>query len=281
MATYVIGDIQGCYRTLRLLLEEIGFRPSKDQIWLVGDIVNRGPGSLQALRWAYELSGKGRLTTVLGNHDLHLLAVAEGLRKSREGDTLEDILEARDRDDLLEWLRHRPLLFRKGKKVLVHAGLAPDWDIERAEDLAHEGESALSGRHYRSVLERLNGRPVTQWRDSLTGPDRINAILQVFTRIRTCTTTGHLCLGYGGPPKKAPRGCIPWYQVPGRSSARHTIFFGHWAALGLHIGKRVRALESGCVWGNEMTAYRLKDSKVFQVPCAEPELQKNRSKSRA
>ena len=262
MATYVIGDIQGCFTTLERLLERIGFDPARDRIWITGDLVNRGPQSLEVLRWASALGD--RVITVLGNHDLHLLARAAGVRKPKMSDTLDAILEAADRDVLLDWLAHRPLLHRENDAVLVHAGLLPEWSIELAEALAWEGQDALRSRDRARTLTSLyyKRRP-NQWSRGLKGHGRLQLIFDGFTRLRTCSERGELCLDYSGPPQGAPRGCKPWYELR-PAGEKVTFFFGHWAALGLYRGERAIGLDSGCVWGGALSAYRLEDGTVFQ-----------------
>ena len=266
MPTYVIGDIQGCYRTLRRLMERIGLRREEDRLWFVGDLVNRGTGSLEALRWVREMGD--RAVTVLGNHDLHLLGVADGPRKKSPRDTLDGILAAPDRHELLGWLRNRPLLHREGAHVLVHAGILPSWSIEKAERLAHEAEEALRGAIYPKILKALSKRPPNRWQEGLKGIPRIMAILAAFSRLRSCSPNGAMQLGFTGPPDQAPPGHIPWFRLRPRQSAQTTIYFGHWSALGLHQQDGVRALDTGCVWGGTLTALRLEDGKLFQEPCA-------------
>jgi len=241
MATYVIGDVQGCFITLERLLARIGFDASSDRIWLAGDLVNRGPNSLEVLRWAKR--NEGRVVTVLGNHDLHLLASAAGTRAPSPRDTFADVLEAPDRDELLSWLGRRPLLHREGEHFLVHAGLSPQWSFDAIEDLAREAEQGLREG-------RLD--------------DRLRGILATLTRMRTCRANGDMC-DFAGPPASAPAGCESWFErvdVPDGS----TVFFGHWAALGLYRGRNVVGLDTGCVWRRSLTAIRLEDRLVFQEP---------------
>ncbi|MEA2693714.1 MAG: hypothetical protein QOJ16_3101 [Acidobacteriota bacterium] len=266
MATYVIGDVHGCFDTLKRLLSRIGHSPRQDRLWLVGDLVNRGPRSLAVLRWAAEQGGD-RLVTVLGNHDLHLLARAAGLAKERRRDTLEAILAARDRDDLLAWLRGRPLLHREGGHVLVHAGLLPDWTIEDAETLAREVERELQGEKGDRLLASLRDELPGPWQAALSGAARRRLALAAFSRLRTLTPKG-LC-DFSGPPDQAPDGCTAWFEVPGRKSRGTTLLFGHWAALGFMKKDGVIALDTGCVWGRALTALRLEDGKVFQVAAEE------------
>lgn len=260
MSTYAIGDIQGCFRTLEGLLERVGFDPARDRLWLVGDLVNRGPRSLEVLRWAVGLGD--RLVAVLGNHDLHLLATAAGDRKPRRLDTLEAVLAAPDREALIDWLRRRPLLHREGDTVLVHAGLARDWTVEEAAAQAAAASTALSAPDWQAFLGRYyGGRP----------QDAVEAAL--YEAIRTLTTVraireadGALVSSFSGPPAERPAGTVPWFEAPGRRSAEAQVVFGHWAALGLHRAPNVVALDSGCVWGGPLTAWRLEDGAIFQEP---------------
>jgi bis(5'-nucleosyl)-tetraphosphatase (symmetrical) len=269
MAIYAIGDVQGCFLTLTRLLERFRFDPQADRIWLVGDLVNRGPRSLEVLRWAMGLGD--RLTTVLGNHDLHLLAVAAGVRELKPRDTLSAILEAADRDELLGWLSHRPLVHFEGPFLLVHAGLLPSWSASQARSLAREVERELASerqsRFLHSIYRAREEPPL--WDVKLTGAPRLRVITDALTRLRTCTRDGRMCLDFTGPPDAAPRGCIPWYDVPDRKSLSHTIVCGHWAALGLHLRDGLLALDSGCVLGGTLSGVRLEDREVFQEPMAD------------
>ena len=273
MATYAIGDVHGCAVTLERLLRRIGYRRGSDRLWLVGDLVNRGPGSLAVLRWAAE-QGEG-LVAVLGNHDLHLLARAAGLAKARRRDTLEAVLEAPDRDDLLAWLRARPLVHREGGWLLVHAGVLPEWTPSRVGNLAREVEGELQGDlagragRARRLLSTLREPPLVPWRDDLPGNIRRRLALAAFTRLRTMDARGRLCDAFSGPPAQAPAGCRPWFEAPGRASLQESILFGHWAALGLHLTDGLAGLDTGCVWGGALTALRLDDRRVFQEPAAE------------
>jgi bis(5'-nucleosyl)-tetraphosphatase (symmetrical) len=264
MPTYAIGDIQGCYRTLAKLLGRIEFDPLKDRLWLVGDLVNRGPRSLETLRWAYEHDAS--ITAVLGNHDLHLLACAAGLRKPKQNDTLDSVLTAPDAPELLEWLRGRPFLHREDRFVMVHAGLLPAWTLTEAESHAGTLASALQSPAYLDVLTAIYSK--TSSNGAETASDW-RSLANVFTRIRMCARDGEPLYEYSGPPDRAPRGHIPWFQFPRRRHDDVTLLFGHWAALGLHLAHGVAALDSACVWGGPMTAVRLPGLAVFQEPNAE------------
>lgn len=266
MATYAIGDIQGCFNSLRQLLNRISFNPKIDTLWLVGDLVNRGPDSLATLRFVKDLGTSVR--PVLGNHDLFLLAAAEGIVALRPKDTIHDILAAEDRADLIDWLRRQPLHQREGLFFMVHAGLLPQWTIEEAAGLAQEVEMVLSGPGYRTFLQQLFHGPTAQWSPSLKGAERLVSIARVFTKLRTCTPTGEIS-NFSGPPEEAPAGFTPWFRIPDRRSRGVTIITGHWAALGLHMEPDILAIDSGCVWGRRLTAVRLEDRTVHQVDYAD------------
>jgi bis(5'-nucleosyl)-tetraphosphatase (symmetrical) len=267
VATYAVGDVQGCYLTLRRLLECCRFDPGQDRIWLVGDLVNRGPRSLEVLRWARDLGE--RLVTVLGNHDLHLLGRALGARKAKADDTLDPVLAAPDAADLLAWLRTRPLLHREGSHVLVHAGLQPAWSLEEAEAAARDLGRSLAGPEATRILASLKRRDSPAWRSRLAPSVRLTIALQTFVLMRTCGEDGRLCHGFSGPPESAPRGCMPWFDHEPWRGGDVTVVCGHWARLGLRIRRNLLALDTGCVWGGPLTAIRLEDREVFQVGLAD------------
>lgn len=267
MATYAIGDLQGCYSSLQQLLELIGFNAARDRLWLVGDIVNRGPDSLAALRFAKE-SGDA-VTMVLGNHDLHLLMAAAGAANTHASDTLQPILSAPDRNELLFWLRHQKLLHQDGDYVMVHAGLLPGWSVTQAAQLAQEVECALRKENFQKVLSRLYGNKPNYWHDGLTGDERLRVIVNAMTRMRICTPEGKMSFSYKGDAQVIPDGYLPWFEVPARASQNVTVICGHWSALGLKIKHNLIALDTGCLWGGSLTAIRLDDRKIFQVPCAQ------------
>lgn len=265
MAIFAIGDVQGCFSTLEALLARLPYDATRDRLWLVGDLVNRGPRSLDVLRWAV---GRSDLVTVLGNHDLHLLARAAGVRKKKQRDTLEEVLGAPDRETLLEWLAHRPLLHREGPWVMVHAGLLPAWDLERAERLARDLEALLRGCDRQQLLEAW-GREAGPdgWSDELTPARQRLVALRAFTLLRELRADGSMEPDYNGPPKLAPAGLVPWFDAPRRAWAGEArVVFGHWAALGLHRGPDALGLDTGCVWGGTLTAVRLEDGAVWQEP---------------
>jgi len=267
MATYAIGDIQGCYRPLLKLLDNCGYDARRDELWLVGDLVNRGPDSLKTLRFVRDL-GEGAIC-VLGNHDLHLIAVAAGQAKLRKDDTLDEILRASDRDDLVDWLRRRPLMHQREAYAMVHAGLLPQWSVGNALALAGEVEQLLRGPHYADLLAHMYGNDPDHWDPSLTGFARLRVIVNAMTRMRVCTAEGRMDLRFNGSPQNAPPGMLPWYDVPPLASRDATVIFGHWSALGLMLQPDVVGLDSGCLWGRQLSALRLDDRRVFQVSCAE------------
>jgi bis(5'-nucleosyl)-tetraphosphatase (symmetrical) len=265
MATYAIGDVQGCDDALQRLVEQIRFNPASDRLWFVGDLVNRGPDSLKVLRYIKNLGASA--VVVLGNHDLFLLAIAEGIATSRQEDTLQAILAAPDRDELLAWVRRQPLLYREDPFVLVHAGILPQWSIDEAEKLAHEVETGLRGPFYKAVLRALYPSKHLQWSSDLTGPTRLATIIKVLTRLRACSAEGLMESSYSGPPDHIPAGFLPWFRIENLERRDTTIICGHWASLGLYCKDNVLAIDSGCVWGRQLTAMRLEDREVFQVPC--------------
>lgn len=266
MSTYAIGDIQGCYHSFRQLLEHIHFDVRQDRLWLVGDLVNRGSGSLEVLRWVYD--HQSSIVTVLGNHDLHTLAVAEGFVAATKGDTLHALLDAPDRDELLGWLRRQSMVHAEYGYLIVHAGLLPQWTEEQALALGAEVEHALRSPHYRNFLAHMYGNLPNQWDKALAGQDRLRLITNAMTRLRICTPGGAMDFSFKGGLQDLPSGYVPWFDVPGRKSAGNTIIFGHWSALGLQQRDNLFAIDSGCLWGGELTALRLDDRKIFQVPCS-------------
>ncbi len=272
MSTYAIGDIQGCYTELHRLLEVIQFNPKEDLLWCTGDLVNRGPHSLEVLRFIKQLGN--RAITVLGNHDLHLLAVArEHTDYLHPQDTLKPVLQAADGEELIDWLRRRPFLHHDADLglTLIHAGLPPQWDLLQARQCACEVEETIRGPKYYKYLANLYGDIPDKWSNNLTGWDRLRFITNCFTRLRYCNAKGKLALKKKGPPgtEKFNNGeYIPWFLVPNRASQEMQIIFGHWSTLGYYAGNGVYALDTGCLWGGMLTALRLEDRMLFQVPCA-------------
>ncbi len=270
MSTYAIGDIQGCFEPMQALLEQIDFNPSRDRLWFTGDLVNRGPHSLETLRFVKGLGDAA--ITVLGNHDLHLLAVwRDRQRYFRNNDTLGPIFEADDGEELLEWLRHQPLMHHDAELgiSMVHAGLPPQWDIDEAMSRAHEVEAVLRGERFEGFLEHMYGNQPAKWHEELEGWERLRFIVNSFTRLRYCTAKGKLEFNNKGTPGEQDEKLLPWFQVPGRRSADSPIVFGHWSTLGLLIEDDIKGIDTGCLWGGQMTALRLEDGEVFQWQCPE------------
>ena len=266
MSTFAIGDVQGCHDELRELLDRIRFDLTRDRLWFVGDLVNRGPRSLETLRFVRSLGESA--VAVLGNHDLHLLVVASGVRQPHRGDTIDDILNAPDRDELLAWLRSRKLMHADGSYAMVHAGLLPQWTIARALELASEVESVLRSADYPELMRRMYGNEPAEWSDGLSGFDRLRVIINAMTRLRLCDARGRMEFKHKLGPANMPPGCLPWFDVPGRASADTPIVCGHWAALGLMERTDVISIDTGCVWGRTLTAVRLDDRAMFHCDCA-------------
>lgn len=257
MALFAIGDVQGCYDDLMRLLERVHFDADEDQLWFTGDLVNRGPHSLSVLRFVKELGDSA--VSVLGNHDLHLLAVAAGTARKRKNDTLDELLASPQRDEYLDWLRHRPLMHHDAALgyTLVHAGLPPQWDLKQAQACARELESALRGPGCAEFLRHMYGDEPRRWDPDLKGMDRLRFIVNCFTRLRFCRRTGDLDLKSKGAPGTQPEGYLPWFEVPDRASAGLHLLFGHWSTLGDISRHDVYPLDTGCVWGGRLTALRL------------------------
>lgn len=268
MARYAIGDIQGCCDELQALLQRCKFSVDRDELWFVGDLVNRGPKSLETLRFVRSLGAAA--TVVLGNHDLHLLALAFGSRrKPKDGDTLDAILAAPDRDQLLEWLLGRPLaVFDEPRgDMLVHAGLAADWTPRAAAKLAREVEAVLR-EDARTLFDAMYGNKPDQWSDKLRGMDRLRFVINVFTRMRYCRADGSIDLKMKAAPGEQPEDLMPWFDVPGRKSADVRVVCGHWSTLGLKRRRDLLALDTGCVWGGSLTAVNLDaDEPPVQLAC--------------
>jgi bis(5'-nucleosyl)-tetraphosphatase (symmetrical) len=261
MATYAIGDVQGCYDELQALLGRIGFDPAHDRLWFVGDLVNRGPKSLEVLRLVRELGDSA--IVVLGNHDLHLVTQHEGFERRREDDTFVDVLGSPDAKELVDWLRCRPMMHAEGNWAMVHAGLLPQWSIPSSLSLAKEVEAMLRAPNYRDFLANMYGSKPERWDESLAGWDRLRVIVNAMTRMRFCTPDG--TMEFRATGKNAPMGYVPWYEA--RSGLEPALVFGHWSALGLKLTERFAALDTGCVWGGPLTALRLEDRCLVQVPC--------------
>ncbi len=262
MALYLIGDLQGCLQPLLRLLQVVDFSPSRDTLYPLGDLVNRGPDSLGVLRHLKALNGAAR--PLLGNHDLHLLAVSVGLRPARSDDTLGALLQADDRQALIDWLRHLPLARLEGGWLMVHAGLLPDWTVAQTLALAGEVQTVLQGEAWRDFLAHMYGNRPAHWREDLQGWDRLRVVVNALTRLRFCTTGGGIDFSGTGPPDQPPPGCRPWFDMPERQSAGQAVAFGHWSTLSIHqpnrqpiLHENTLGLDTGCLWGGPLTAARL------------------------
>jgi bis(5'-nucleosyl)-tetraphosphatase (symmetrical) len=265
MSTYVVGDIQGCHESFLELLKAVAFDPHQDKLWITGDLVNRGEDSLAVLRWC--MAHDHAVVAVLGNHDLHLLAVAEGFVPPHRKDTLDMILGAPDRQEVLHWLRHRPMVHRQGDWLMVHAGLAPEWSGEEAVHYARELEQALQSPKWKQFFQHMYGNEPRRWSPDLAGQARLRFLANAFTRTRYLHRDGSLEFQHKLGLGTAPPELIPWFDFPARKSTDVRVLFGHWSALGLLVRKDVVALDTGCLWGGALTAFRLEDEQCFQVPC--------------
>jgi bis(5'-nucleosyl)-tetraphosphatase (symmetrical) len=265
MATYAIGDLQGCFFSFQDLLKKIQFNTEHDRLWFVGDLINRGPGSLEVLRWIFERQSS--VVAVLGNHDLHTLVVAEGFVSAHRSDTIQVLLDAPDANELLTWLRHQPLVHFEHGYLMVHAGLLPQWTIDEAMMLGAEVQAALQSDHYADFLKHMYGNEPTAWQQDLIGWNRLRVITNAMTRLRVCSQQGEMEFKFKGELNKIPDGYRPWFELEHRASIDTPIIFGHWSALGLKHTHNVFALDTGCLWGGQLTALRLEDKQIFQVPC--------------
>jgi bis(5'-nucleosyl)-tetraphosphatase (symmetrical) len=268
MALYAIGDIQGCHAEFCQLLDLVAFSPATDRLWLVGDLVNRGPESLAVLREVRKLGNAA--TTVLGNHDFHLLTVAAGHRRPHRSDTLDAILDAPDRDELIAWLAAQPLVVIEGEHLLVHAGLLPQWTPATALMLSREVQAMLASDLAHEFLGVLYGDEPKAWSEELTGYDRLRVAVNACTRLRFCKADGTMEFREKRGPEHAPEGFLPWFAQPSRLSARMTIVCGHWSTHEMLLAPNVLMLDSGCLWGGTLTAVRMEDRRVFQVPSRQP-----------
>jgi bis(5'-nucleosyl)-tetraphosphatase (symmetrical) len=267
---YAAGDLQGCADPFQRLLEQLRFDPGHDHLWLVGDLVNRGPGSLQLLRQVIALGDS--VTTVLGNHDLHLLAVAAGARPPGHRDTLDEILAAPDRDELLTWLRNRPLIHvaTQHRLVLVHAGIPPDWTIDHAQTMADQVQTLLRDDNWSTHIGELFGNLPDREQDADSEAARVRYTVNALTRMRCCDPDGRLDFSFAGPPQSRPPSLTPWFDMPNRKAADWHLVFGHWAALGVMRRDNLTALDSGCVWGGRLSAAALlPPGPVVAVSCGD------------
>lgn len=262
---WMVGDLQGCHDALLRLLDhpDIAADPHS-RFWFAGDLINRGPQSLQTLRTIMSLGD--RATCVLGNHDIHLLAIAAGIRKPGKSDTVQEILNAPDADGIIDWMRHRPMMHRAHGHILVHAGILAPWSADEAETLAREVEAALRGPRWKAALEKIYGNEPTYWDKNLESGKRLRVIVNAMTRMRMCAPDGRMDFSHKDAPDNKS-GLVPWFDVPGRAIEDETIVFGHWSTLGLMIRPDAICLDSGCVWGRQLTALRMQDHKLVQVNC--------------
>jgi bis(5'-nucleosyl)-tetraphosphatase (symmetrical) len=267
-APLAFGDLQGCLTPFRELLAKAS-PAANAPLWFAGDLINRGPASLETLREVIALGERG--VAVLGNHDLHLLSVSAGIRKSKKGDTIDDILNAPDAEDLLHWVRHRPIAHYENGMLMVHAGVLPQWDVDLTMELAHELEQALRRDTWRETLAGLYGNEPNRWSKDLKGIDRLRVTCSALTRVRFCNLDGVMDFSSSGGLDSAPPGFMPWFDVPERKTADITVVFGHWASLGLTLRKNLIGLDSGCVWGERLSAVHLAADPyqrvLTQVPC--------------
>jgi bis(5'-nucleosyl)-tetraphosphatase (symmetrical) len=276
MPTYAIGDLQGCHDQLQELLTKIDAASPQADLLFAGDLVNRGPKSLATLRLVKSLCEQDRARTVLGNHDLHLIAVTNGIRQAHRSDTLDDILQAPDRDELINWLRHQPLAIHikvdQQNHLLIHAGVLSQWTLDQTLSLAAEVESVLRADNYADFLRQMYGNSPAQWRDDLQGAERLRCIVNALTRMRLCSEDGVMEFDSKEGIGDAPHGYQPWFDAPARSTANDTVIFGHWSTLGLVLRENLISLDTGCVWGGKLTAVCLEDRHVIQIDC--PQQQK-------
>ncbi|QWE00703.1 symmetrical bis(5'-nucleosyl)-tetraphosphatase [Polynucleobacter sp. JS-Mosq-20-D10] len=251
---YAIGDIQGCAPSLKMLVKKL---PTKSKMIFLGDLVNRGPDSLGTLRYLKQLQEEKRIECILGNHDLHLLAVDAGIRKTKGLDTVQPILDAPDRAELINWLRHRPMALSNGKVLTVHAGVLPQWDLQQTIECAQEVEKALRKKSYKDFLANMYGNTPNKWSNALKGYERLRVITNALTRIRFCTPTGMMEFESKEGFEDGPKGYVPWFKTPKRKTQDSLIYFGHWSTLGLLREENVIGLDTGCVWGGKLTAMEI------------------------
>ena len=265
---WMIGDVQGCCAPLEQLLSHPDISGESDaRFWFAGDLINRGPESLASLRRIIDLGD--RAVSVLGNHDLHLLAVAAGVRKPSKSDTLDEILSVPDADELIDWLRYPPLAHFEHDHLMLHAGVLAKWDVAKTLSLANEVQTMLRGPNWQKVLQKMYGNEPTRWKDGHTGGKRLRVIINALTRMRLCTPQGHMEFKTKVAPGAWPEGLVPWFDVKGRQTRNITVVFGHWSTLGLLVRPDVICLDTGCVWGGALTAMRLQDRKLVQIKCAQ------------
>ena len=267
MATYVIGDIQGCYQPFLELTKFAGIRPGPDRIWFVGDLVNRGPQSLEMLRWVRD--HRDDVVWVTGNHELHLMGMALKLRKPKGRDTVQAVLDAPDGGELIDMIRKAPFVHREGQHFMVHAGLHPDWTLDQAEQIGREAQDVLASDDWGDHMAAIYGAKVSGWKEKRKGPRRIRAALNYFTRARTLRPNGAVS-EFSGAPGRAEEGHEPWFNHRPTGDGDTTLIFGHWSTMGFNMRPNLIATDTGCVYGRALTAVRLEDRSVFQVPGLHP-----------
>ena len=267
MSTFVIGDVQGCFASFQDLLARITFSPQRDFLWLLGDLVNRGPRSLAVLRWVFEHQDRVRL--VLGNHDLHLIARYRGVAQPKALDTLEKVLEHAEASQWISWLQHQPIAYREGEHAMVHGGILPGWDWSQVEAWARDTERRLQGPEIDELLTELSGKKDLIWPHKTGGISSHAAFLKIVTRLRVCNADGRVHFGFSGAPEDCPDPFRPWFDWPHQLPAGFRLYFGHWSALGLMQRPGFVALDTGCVWGKSLSALRLEDGRIFQVSARE------------
>ena len=261
---YVVGDVQGCADALRRLLAKI---PEDADVWFCGDLINRGPDNLGVLRQVRDLGARARV--VLGNHDIHLLGVAAGVREQGRLDTLNDILLAADGHEWIDWLRQWPLAYHEHGVLMVHAGVLPQWNLKQTLAYSHEAHEMLAGEDFVTHLQTLFGSKPNHWYKNLKGSERLRVIINAFTRMRVCTADGHMDFQFKEMLKDLPPNLFPWFRLPQRKTAGQAIVFGHWSALGLHFENNTLCLDTGCVWDKELTAYHYPSGNIISVPAVE------------
>jgi bis(5'-nucleosyl)-tetraphosphatase (symmetrical) len=259
---FAIGDLQGCFNQLEQLITKIG-RANIEQLWLTGDLVNRGPQSLRVLRWCF--ANRHWIRVVLGNHDLHLLALSAGIRQARVDDTLQPILNASDKEELLRWLRQQPLAYHASGHLMVHAGLLPQWSVNHALELSHEISNHLQSENWREFLSTMYGNHPTDWNPRLRGADRSRVIINAMTRLRFCTESGSMEFATKEGSSSAPDGYKPWFKALSRHAENTNIVFGHWSTLGLTTENNLLGIDTGCVWGGKLTAIEITQSTIKQI----------------
>lgn len=268
MTTYAIGDVQGCYDPLRRLLDKINFDPLKDQLWFAGDLINRGPQSLETLRFIVSLGASAH--SVLGNHECHFLASARGHKKPHRTDTFDDILNAHDAEQLIDWVRSRPFLHQDTVLgyTMIHAGLPPQWSLNEAKRYANELETVFKGDLFDDFLAHMYGNKPDQWQTALSGHARLRFIINCFTRLRFCDAQGRLDFNEKSAPPESPAHLMPWFEVPNRQTAHDKLIFGHWSTLGLNFKNNTICLDTGCLWGGQLSAIKLNETEqVISLDC--------------